>query len=285
MDTYKNSVTLFLLTTFCYTVSAQPPSEKDTKYVISGTGVFGGYGLFTLASADVLPKGRFAGGTTYETRTADIPASIKYSLGFGLASRAETFVVFSNALGSRKNDLSQVGLKVNVIRGDVWDDFLGSIEVGYMQADKEINGSLLSYETLLGRLQAGVLIGNVEVIGSLGYAVQLGESAHADRFLIGGAAFVPVLRNITIGAEISSDHSATVANGLGFGAGVKVGLFDHFQVMIIGRSMLNSSRLTPSLSFGLSFSSAFYHIATDRKRSLSRVPPLPTLDELEKRSK
>lgn len=273
---------ILLLTSLSFSAGAQPLSKKDAAYSVSGTGIFGGYGLFTLPTADILPKGRFAVGTAYETGAATRLAGMKYSLGFGLSSFTEAFVTVSSAPGEAKNEMSQIGLKINVIRGDLRDDLLGSVELGYVQNDREVNGVGESRYTLLGRFQGGVLLGDLEVAGNLGYAFQPGASSPSNRILAGVGAFLPVIRSITVGAEISSNYSASSTDDFGFGTGVKAHIFDHFQIMVVGRAILNGSRLTPTLMVGLSFSSAFYRIEPERQRRFSRVPPLPTLEELEK---
>ncbi len=265
------------------TLVSQPLDEKNLKYMISGTTLQGGVGLFTLASPDVLPRGRFAGGTTYATKAARRSSSINYALGFGIASGAEASVVFSNSLGDTKYDISQAGLKLNILRGTFRDDFLGSLEITYLQTDQDAGGSPVQFESYLAQIRAGLLFGNVEMVANVGYALQTGGSIYANRLLVGASGFAPVLRNVIVGVEVSSDHSATAGYGWGLGAGVKVGVLDHFQLTVMGRSVLHGSRFTPGMMIGLSFSSAFYRIAPDRERRIGRVPPLPTLDELEKK--
>jgi len=282
LDDRRHLEVILLLTTLSFSVGAQPRSEKEATYSVSGTGIFGGYGLFTLPTADILPKGRFAAGTAYETGSPNRFAGMKYSLGFGLSSLTEAFVTVSSAPGKTKNEMNQIGLKFNVIRGDLREDLLGSVELGYVQSDRDVNGVGESRYTLLGRLQGGVLLGDLEVAGNLGYAFQPGASSPTNRILAGVGAFVPVIRSITVGAEISSNYSASSTDDFGFSTGIKAHIFDHFQIMVVGRAVLNGSRLTPTFMVGLSFSSAFYRIAPERKQSFSRVPPLPTLEELEK---
>ena len=281
-NNHRNPGVVLCILACCSVLNAQPSSDKNAKYIISGTGIFGGYGFFTLSSADVLPKGKFSAGGAYESRTIGELASMKYSVGLGLANRAEAFVAFSSSLSNARNDITQAALKVNILQGNVRDDFLGTVEIGYLQADQEVNGIPSSYRTFVGRLHAGLSFEDFEVFGNVGYAFQMGESIYRNRILFGAGAFVPLIPNVAVGAEISSDHSATTVNGLGFGAGAKISAFDHFQIILAGRLKMTDSRLVPALTLGLSFSSAFYHVAPGRKHNVSRIPPLPSLEELQK---